>query len=143
MAFGMNVAVSIGMLIHFDVERRAGCDDCENPLLADETADLLDDLALSRVTAQYQTRDRNCQDEKRSHRKGGVIGERRGHARYSISAPSAEGSLEQTENYGGLRARRCPVVDFDLLGGPSGAGKPYAMLERGSFGRDETIPNEA
>src|ERR1700719_1755829 len=90
--------------------------DCSGALLADQTADLLDDLALSRVTAQYQTRDRNCQDEKRSHRKGGVVGQRRGHARYSVSAPFAEGFLNQSENDGGLRARLSPVVDFDLTG---------------------------
>jgi hypothetical protein len=69
--------------------------DCGGALWADQTANLLDDLAPSRVTAEYQTRDRDCQDKKRSHRKGSVVSQRRGHARDAVSAPSADGFLDQ------------------------------------------------
>ena len=34
-------------------------------------------------------------------------------------------------------------MDFDLIGGPAGSGKPYAMFERGALRRYETIAKEA
>src|ERR1700730_977957 len=117
--------------------------DRSGALLADQTADLLDDLALSGLAAEHEACDRDCQDEKRRHRKGRVVGKCRCHARGRVIAPSAEGLLNQPKNHRSFRVRLRPVMDFDLIGGPAGSGKPYAMFERCALRRYETIAKEA